>query len=137
MECCREYLFELLYSSYELSSKCRTFTFAAMDTTSLAVSRILWILSQYEDVQDKLFREISNARKAKEGGDLTYDELVNLPYLDAVCRETLRLLVCNSFFFQPWINMYRFTVRYPPASLAMRAYALLFFRDTKNLTLFI
>ena len=82
-----------------MSSKPRTFTFAAMDTTSLAVSRILWILSQHEDVQDKIFLEISNARKAKEGGgDLTYDELVNLPYMDAICKETLRLLVCNSIF---------------------------------------
>jgi hypothetical protein len=104
-----------------------------MDTTSLAVSRILWILAQHEEVQDKIFREMSNARKAKEGGgDLTYDELVNLPYLDAVCRETLRLLVCNSIIFQPWINVCCFTARYPPVSLAMRAYAFLFFRDTKK-----
>jgi cytochrome P450 len=65
-----------------------------MDTTSSALARIIWILAQRQDAQDKICDEIRNARKEKEGnGDLTYDELVNLPYLDAVCRETLRLSV--------------------------------------------
>ena len=60
-----------------------------MDTTSSALSRILWILAQRQDVQEKLRLEIREARK--DHADLTYDELTNLPYLDAVCRETLRL----------------------------------------------
>jgi cytochrome P450 len=60
-----------------------------MDTTSSALSRILWILAQRQDVQDKLRLEIREARK--DQGDLTYDELTKLPNLDAVCRETLRL----------------------------------------------
>ncbi len=42
-----------------------------------------------QDVQDKLRKEIAEAR---EGGcDLSYDDLVSLPYLDAICRETMRL----------------------------------------------
>jgi len=31
------------------------------------------------------------AKHNRGGEDLDYDQLVTLPYLDAVCRETLRL----------------------------------------------
>ena len=60
-----------------------------MDTTSSALARTLWILSQRQDAQEKLRLEIREARKGQ--GDLGYDELTSLPYLDAVCKETLRL----------------------------------------------
>ena len=62
-----------------------------MDTTSSALARILEQLSLHQDVQEKLRAEIREARKG--GGDLDHDTLVGLPYLDAVCRETLRLYV--------------------------------------------
>lgn len=71
---------------------CRTLTFAAVDTTSGALARTLHILSEHPEVQAKVRAEIRIA-KEKFGGDLPYDELVSLPYLDAVCRETLRLYV--------------------------------------------
>jgi len=45
----------------------------------------------HQDVQDKLRLELREARA--EHGDAAYDELVALPYLDAVCRETLRVYV--------------------------------------------
>jgi len=60
-----------------------------MDTTSNALARTLYLLAQNQDVQEKLRREVTEARV--KYGDLAYDELVALPYLDAVCRETLRL----------------------------------------------
>lgn len=66
----------------------RTLTFAGTDTTSNALSRILHILADRQDVQDKLRAEIVEAR---DGEDIPYDTLVELPFLDAVCRETLRL----------------------------------------------
>ncbi|KAL0579646.1 hypothetical protein V5O48_002342 [Marasmius crinis-equi] len=49
------------------------------------------IIGQNPDVQSKLRQEFRAAREAQGGEDLSYDELVSLPYLDAVCRETLRL----------------------------------------------
>ena len=61
-----------------------------MDTTSNALSMILSLLAEHPEVQDKLREEILQASK---GEDLDYDSLVSLPYLDAVCRETLRLYV--------------------------------------------
>jgi len=54
------------------------------------MSRTLSLLSTRPDVQDQLRKEILEARK-EHGGRIPYNELVSLPYLDAVCRETLRL----------------------------------------------
>lgn len=66
-----------------------TLTFAAFDTTSSALSHILHLLAQHPDMQTKLCREIIEARE--RGGDLDYNALDRLPYLDAIIRETLRL----------------------------------------------
>ncbi|KAL0563067.1 hypothetical protein V5O48_019012 [Marasmius crinis-equi] len=62
-----------------------------MDTTSNALARTLHLLSENPDVQAKLREELRAARAAQGGKDVPYDELVSLPYLDALCRETLRL----------------------------------------------
>lgn len=61
-----------------------------MDTTSNAMSRIIHTLSENQEAQDRLREEMINARE-KAGGDLDYDTLHELPYMEAVCRETLRL----------------------------------------------
>jgi cytochrome P450 len=62
--------------------------FAGMDTTSSALAHTFHLLSQHQDVQDRLRKELIDARA---GGDLSYDGIMGLPYLDAICRETLRL----------------------------------------------
>lgn len=59
-----------------------------MDTTANALSRILHVLSQKPDVQERLRAEIVEARA---DDNLAYDDIVKLPYLEAVCRETMRL----------------------------------------------
>ncbi|KAH8119663.1 cytochrome P450 [Phellopilus nigrolimitatus] len=73
----------------ELIGQMSVFIFAGHDTTTSAVSRILDQLALHPDVQDKLRAEVRAARAAQ--GDLPYDVLMGLPYLDAVCRETLRV----------------------------------------------
>jgi cytochrome P450 len=60
-----------------------------MDTTSGALARILHQLALHPNVQETLRRELTQARD--ERGDLSYDDLHTLPYLEAVVRETLRL----------------------------------------------
>ena len=70
----------------------RTLVFSATDTTSNTLARILQTLAEHPDVQDKLRAEIRAAIE-QYGMDIPYDELSALPYLDAVCRETLRLYV--------------------------------------------
>lgn len=60
-----------------------------METTSGALVHILHMLAEHPVEQEKLRQEILKAQV--DGGDIPYDELVALPYLEAVCRETLRL----------------------------------------------
>ena len=67
----------------------RGFLVAATDTTSSALNRILHLLALHPDVQDKLRKELEEAFEDNE--ELTHDRLVSLPFLEAVCRETLRL----------------------------------------------
>ena len=69
---------------------------AGHDTTSNALARILHLLTLNPNAQNKIRQEVTEAR-AK--GDLTYDELMALPYLDAVIRESMRLLVFFSSNF--------------------------------------
>lgn len=63
-----------------------------MDTTSNALARTLDLLSKHQNVQDKLRAEVIEAMR-EHGTEIPYDVLVELPYLDAVCREVLRLYV--------------------------------------------
>lgn len=67
------------------------FISAGQDTTSHALSRILDQLAHNPELQTKLRKEIREAREANGRENFDYDTLISLPYLDAVCRETLRL----------------------------------------------
>ncbi|PIL34527.1 cytochrome P450 [Ganoderma sinense ZZ0214-1] len=79
-------------SEEELIAQMSTFIVAGMDTTSNALSRILHLLAQNPAVQNKLRAELVEARGVSDGeADIPYDDLMKLPYLDAVCRETLRV----------------------------------------------
>jgi cytochrome P450 len=64
-------------------------TIAAIETTSATLSRVLHLLALRPDLQNKLREELRDA--CHENEELTHDHLVSLPFLDAVCRETLRL----------------------------------------------
>ncbi|KAI0670045.1 cytochrome P450 [Trametes maxima] len=74
----------------ELVGQISTFILAGVDITTNALSRILFLLAKHKGAQDKLRVELLDARE-RYGEDIPYDELSQLPYLDAVCRETLRL----------------------------------------------
>ncbi len=62
---------------------------AGTDTTTNALSRTFQLLAERQDIQDKIRAELNEA--GPDGADIPYDILVDLPWLDAVCRETLRL----------------------------------------------
>ncbi|KAI0657158.1 cytochrome P450 [Cubamyces menziesii] len=76
----------------EVIAQVSGFVLAAMDTTSNALSRVLHLLAMHPHEQQKLREELIAARDDGTGNlrDLDYDEVMELPYLDAVCRETLR-----------------------------------------------
>ncbi|KAH9923622.1 cytochrome P450 [Fomitopsis serialis] len=60
----------------------------ATDTTSNTLGRILQLLAENPDVQHRLREE---AIEAWQDGHVAYGRLMQLPYIDAVFRETMRL----------------------------------------------
>ncbi|KAH9031912.1 cytochrome P450 [Lactarius pseudohatsudake] len=76
-------------SEEEIVAQVMILTQAATATTSATLSRVLHLLSLRPDVQDKLREELRDACQGNE--ELTHDQLISLPFLEAVCRETLRL----------------------------------------------
>lgn len=67
---------------------CRSLLFAGSDTIASSLAQLAALLAEHPDVQNRLRSEVRPATKDRE---LSYDELNALPYLDCVCRETLRL----------------------------------------------
>ena len=65
--------------------------FAAMDTTSSAFARMVHILALNPEIQDRLRHECLTILEQFGREELDYDTLSEMPYLDACCRETLRL----------------------------------------------
>ncbi|KAJ7915756.1 cytochrome P450, partial [Mycena leptocephala] len=70
----------------ELVASTSIIIFAATDTTSSSLNRLLHIIAQNPDIQDKLRAEILGHPETMD-----HDTIVGLPYLDAVIRETMRL----------------------------------------------
>ncbi|KAF9533505.1 cytochrome P450 [Crepidotus variabilis] len=74
----------LLKASTEASDKEKLSEVELMSQIS-----ILFLLAEHQDVQKNIREEVWTAFEGKE--QLSYDELNDLAYLDALCRETLRL----------------------------------------------
>ncbi|KAK7676766.1 hypothetical protein QCA50_020289 [Cerrena zonata] len=77
-------------SDAELLAQMGTLAAAATDTTSNALTKMMEILAHDSGIQERLRAEITEAQ-GQYGKDIPHDELVALPYMDAFCRETLRL----------------------------------------------
>ncbi|TBU57392.1 cytochrome P450 [Dichomitus squalens] len=76
----------------ELIGQISTMVLAGMDTTANSLARALQILAERQDVQEKLRKEILHAIETEgQDGTLDYEKIMELPYLEAVCRETLRV----------------------------------------------
>ncbi|KAI0064111.1 cytochrome P450 [Artomyces pyxidatus] len=80
----------------EITAQMTTLLAAGTDTTSTALSRMVYLFTQHQDVQERLRQEL-NAAVASSGEDFTAEELSELPYLNAVCLELLRLHAPVSF----------------------------------------
>lgn len=92
---------------------------AGVDTTSNALARTLHLLSEHPDVQEKLRREIHDAHE-QYGTHVPYDEIMALPYMDAICRETLRLYVYH--FVLAYSAAQTSADRYSPVNFVGRRY---------------
>ena len=69
---------------YEMSS----IVFAGHETTATTLTWLIYALSQHPDIEQKLLAELDSVL---EGRTPTMDDLANLPYLNMVINETLRM----------------------------------------------
>src|SRR5690606_2681603 len=80
-------------SKGEISGQGILFFIAGYDTTNTTMCHILYHLVKYSEWQDKLYEEL-----VKIEGELDYESLRELPVLNAVISETLRLCPPLIFF---------------------------------------
>ncbi|KAG8711507.1 cytochrome P450-dit2 [Ceratobasidium sp. 395] len=78
-------------SSEEMIGHMNTFIFAGHETTSGAATRVLYVLTANPEIQGRLREELLAFMTRSGAEEIDRDEIDALPYLDAVCRETLRL----------------------------------------------
>lgn len=62
------------------------FYLQGLETTSNELACVLILLALYPDVQEKVYQEVTS-----NACDYNEDELQQLPYLDRVIKETMRL----------------------------------------------
>ena len=97
--------------SHSLTVSFSVILFGASDTSSNALARMLHVLSSHTEEQETLRQEIFKFREA--GEELTYDRLMELPFLDAVCKETLRAYV-SEYSTLCLTRLSRLSCSYPP-----------------------
>lgn len=73
----------------EIIAQCFVFFVAGFETSSTTMSFAMLELAQHQEIQDKLRDEIRDVIK-KNGGDITYESVMEMEYLDKVVNETLR-----------------------------------------------
>uniref|UniRef100_A0A1B0FQR6 Cytochrome P450 n=1 Tax=Glossina morsitans morsitans TaxID=37546 RepID=A0A1B0FQR6_GLOMM len=78
-------------SNEDIREEVVTFMFAGHDTTTSAMSFILYLISRYPLVQEKLIAEIQNVLGNDNNKSLTYNNLQELKYMECVIKEALRL----------------------------------------------
>jgi len=71
-----------------ITSQAFVFFIAGFETSSTTISHALYELALNQEIQDKLREEIDEVY-AKYDGNLTYDNIKNMNYLDKVFKGTL------------------------------------------------
>ncbi|XP_026686021.1 cytochrome P450 6a22-like, partial [Diaphorina citri] len=73
-----------------ITAQCFVFFIAGFDTSSTVLTFSLYELAKNKSIQSTLRKEI-NDTKAKYGGELTYESYDEMPLLDRVIKESLRM----------------------------------------------
>uniref|UniRef100_A0A336MGL0 CSON000236 protein n=1 Tax=Culicoides sonorensis TaxID=179676 RepID=A0A336MGL0_CULSO len=74
----------------EIAAQCFIFFVAGFETSSTTMSYCLYELAKHQEIQNNLRNHIHDVL-AKHNNQITYEALLEMPYLDQVINETLRL----------------------------------------------
>ncbi|KAG5684348.1 hypothetical protein PVAND_013583 [Polypedilum vanderplanki] len=80
-----------VWSNQDLMAQCFIFFFAGFETVSNVMTFMAYELILNPDIQKKLQDEIDAMNAELKGGDLTYEDVQKLKYMDMVLCETLRM----------------------------------------------
>ena len=73
----------------EMIAEMVLFMLAGYDTSSNVLTLSCYHLAIYPEIQEKVVEEIQRVCQSPDG--VTYDEIKDMPYLEAIICETLRL----------------------------------------------
>lgn len=80
------------FTMYHLTTGCVSNMVAGSDTTSISLSAILYYLLKYPNTFEALRKEVDGLRQQGKGGHfITFKESLEMPYLQAVIKEALRM----------------------------------------------
>lgn len=78
-------------SNADIAEEVDTFMFEGHDTTTAAITFTLYLLSQHLEVQQKVYEEVTRIVGSDLKVDPTYNQLLEMKYLECVIKESLRL----------------------------------------------
>lgn len=80
-----------VWTENELIAQCLLFFLAGFETVSTCMTFLTYELLANRHVQDRLFKEIQETEQSLDGKSLSYEILQQMPYMDMVVSEALRL----------------------------------------------
>ncbi|CAK9832943.1 Cytochrome P450 6a2 [Anthophora retusa] len=90
-----------------LTAQAFVFFVAGFETSSSTMSNALYELAKNQDVQNKLREEIRDCY-AKHNGNLKYEDIKGMEYLDKVFKETLRMYPPGAILMRKAVSNYTF-----------------------------
>uniref|UniRef100_UPI003AAFBC79 cytochrome P450 4F3 n=1 Tax=Centroberyx gerrardi TaxID=166262 RepID=UPI003AAFBC79 len=75
----------------EIQAEANTFMFAGHDTTASAICWTLYNLARHAHYQEKCRQEVMELMQGRDGQEVEWDDLSNLPFTTMCIRESLRL----------------------------------------------
>lgn len=95
----------------DMTAQAFVFFFAGFDSTSTFMSFLAYELALHQDIQSKLREEIAGVLMENKG-EVTYEAINGMKYLDAVINETLRLYPLIGFLDRQCVKEFEL----PPAT---------------------
>ncbi|XP_071447749.1 cytochrome P450 6a2-like [Hetaerina americana] len=90
----------------QLCAQAFVFFIGGFETSATTLTFCLYELARHPDIQKKMAEEIDQVLE-KHNGELTYESLSEMPYMDRVISETLRLYPAVPILFRECTKEYR------------------------------